>query len=243
MTDVVIPLWVMNSQAMNLTKEAVDSISTHGARVIMVDNGSTIGKGALKAWSDIYIRNETNLGYAKAVNQGIRASRGKYLAIGSNDIRVSPNWLKVAKEILEDPKVGSVHYRMIYYDEPMKYGNKVYKTGKERFCASPFFVIRRKALPEGLYDENYGLGGFEDWDFWHRMRHLNGWQTAYTTKACYQHYDSFTQNQLNQEVRAKEDIRRREYFKSKFGDYPEDLWMKLYPEQMKMDWRMEFLKL
>lgn len=243
MIDVIIPVWAKNADFLPITKAAIDSISTHGARVLIVDNGSTVGKGALKEWSDVYIRNEINFGYAKAVNQGIRKSKGKLLAIGSNDIRVSPNWLRVAKEIFKDPMVGSVHYRMLYYDEEMVYGDKVYKTGKERFCTSPFFVIRRKALPKGLYDENYGLGGYEDWDFWHRVRHLNKWQTAYTTKACYQHFDSFTQNILDQKERAKEDIRRRDYFRGKFGKYPEEIWWDYYPGQMATDWRSEFLKL
>lgn len=184
---------------------------------------------------------KNNLGYPASINRGVCKAQGELLAIANNDIRVSSNWLNVTKEILENPLVGSVHFRMIDYDAPIELGKNTALIGRERWCTSSFFVIRRKAFV--WYDERYGLGGYDDWDFWHRMRHINGWLTAYTTKACYQHKHSSTQKALDIGDRSGRDIKNKELFKSKFGRYAEDIWNELYPDQMKEDYYLFFQRL
>jgi hypothetical protein len=130
---------------------------------------------------------------------------------------------------------------MISFDDFPETGNNTWLTGRERWCTASFFIVRRKALPEGFYDENYDiLGGYDDWDFFHRMRHLNGWRTAYTTKACYQHGDSVTQRLLDKGGREEAVKKSREYFKKKFGRYAEDIWTEKYPDQMNQPYRAMF---
>ncbi|HEX9504139.1 MAG TPA: glycosyltransferase [Patescibacteria group bacterium] len=231
---VVMPCWIINEELLELTKNAVESFGE--VNLIVVDNGSTVGGGYLRSVADTYIRNKENLGYARAVNQGLMLGElGKYTAISNNDIRVSSNWQEVAREVLLNDKAYSCHFRMIPYDEAFNHGDMTALTGKERWCSSSFFVLS-PAHRKFLYDEAYGLGGYEDYDYWYRVR-TEGLYTAYTNKASYQHKDSSTQNLLNQEERAKEDQRRREYFKSKFGEYPDILFAKTYPEQMKERWK------
>jgi len=239
---VILPVYIINNEILELTKNAIFSLDGHD--LIIIDNGSEMGGGYLRALAHTYIRNNTNLGYAKAVNQGLRIIQDEYLAVANNDIRVSRNWEQVAMEIFkEDEKIGSVHIRMIDYNDEMQLGKNTWITGRERWCSSSFFVIRNSALPDGLYDENYGIGGYEDYDFWHRVRHLNGWKTAYTTKACYQHNHSFTQRTLNQEERKDRDLKSLEYFKVKWGEYPDILFQAKYPEQWEKDWKSGFYEL
>ncbi len=38
-------------------------------------------------------RNTKNLGFAAAVNQGIRKAQGEYVALLNNDVEVDDNWL------------------------------------------------------------------------------------------------------------------------------------------------------
>jgi GT2 family glycosyltransferase len=237
MIDVILPVWATDEETMRLTEASITLLrKTPNLRLIIIDNASTIGGGQMREWADIYIRNKINLGYAKAMNQGFRIAETGLVVVVENDVFVGENWLPVAEEILKDPKVGSCHFRMIEYGQPHVNGDKTFLKGRERWISAPFYVIKKKAIPEGGYDEGYGLGGYEDWDIFHRMRHLNGWINAYTTKSCFQHLHSYTQNKLDQTERAKGDIERRNYFKSKFGEYPEDIWNKKYPEQMAMNY-------
>jgi GT2 family glycosyltransferase len=118
---------------------------------------------------------------------------------------------------------------MVPYTEAMTFGNDTWIDGKERWCSSSFFVMRMVQL----YDDFF-FNSCEDWDYWKRFREA-GWKTAYTNKACYQHKDSHTASKLPE--REANDKKNREYFKSKHGDYPEILFEKQFPEQMKQDWK------
>jgi len=229
MIPVIIPVFSNDEETMVLTGNAVNSLKTPESVFFIIDNGSTLGGGKMREMADVYIRLKNNLGYARAVNLGLKACLGvNAVVVANNDIRVSPNWLEVAEEILQDEKVGSVHFRMIGYDEPFSFGNDTWKEGKERWCSSSFFVMRLFQF----YDDNY-FNSCEDWAYWLEFRKT--FKTAYTNKACYQHLDSFTQKKIPN--REENDKRNREYFKSKYGEYPEVLFEKQYPEQMKENWR------
>jgi len=221
------PVWSVDDATINITEATVDSLKGH--ELIIVDNGSTLGAGKLREWASVYIRNKDNFGYAYAVNMGLKLFLGETVAVANNDIRVSPNWAEVANEVINMEGVGSVHFRMIPYNEPFSYGKDDWIKGKERWCSSSFFVLRNVQL----FDDNF-INSCEDWDFWYRFRR-KGFNTAYTNRACYQHFDSFTQQRVLD--RDKNDIKNREYYKFKHGYYPDEQFAKLYPTQMEEKWR------
>src|SRR5262249_24045284 len=82
--------------------------------VIAVDNNSTDDtQSYLVKLSEYHenlkiILNETNLGFAKANNQGIRQSSGDYIALLNNDTITPRGWLSRLLKHLDDPKVGMV---------------------------------------------------------------------------------------------------------------------------------------
>jgi len=83
--------------------------------IVVVDNGSKPDVKAyfdsLKGTLDInYIRNETNLGPIRAINQGIRAARYGYIMVIHNDVIIlEKGWLrKVIAPMDADPMVGVV---------------------------------------------------------------------------------------------------------------------------------------
>lgn len=231
MIDVVMPVYIINEELLKLTENAIESLK---GELILIDNGSPIMPDSIVRKAHVYIRNDTNLGYTKAVNQGFDEVTSEFAAVANNDIRVSKNWEGVAKEVfVEDPKIGSLHFRMIDYDEPIQMGYNTWIKGKERWCTSSFYVIRKEAIQK--YDEDYGICGYDDYDFWYRFRQ-KGWKTAYTTKACYQHKHSSTQLVLDQTERAERDKKNREYYKTKHGEYPDTQFAEMYPEQMQEDY-------
>src|SRR3990167_1626078 len=227
--DVIVPVWITDEETLALTEAAVASLVPH-KRLIVIDNASTLGGGRLREMADVYIRNKENLGYAKAVNQGLKLA-GKIAAVANNDIRVSSNWWKTSQEILKDFLVGTIHFRMIPYDSPFNLGFETHKIGRERWCSGSFFVMRN----EWAFDENF-LNSYDDWDLQTEIR-KDGSFTVYSNKAEYQHRDSHTQLKIVDETRVERDKKNREYFKSKHREYPEDMYWRLFPEQMSQPWK------
>lgn len=228
MVDVVMLAYNFNEDLVELTRQAIYSVKGH--RLILVDNASAMGGGMLREEADTYIRNKTNIGYPGAVNQGMALSQSPFVAISNNDVRVSSNWAGVAEEIFKDPTVGTVHFRMVPYDQPFELGSETYVGGKERWCTSSFFIIRQEAFQ--VYDDTYGAGGYDDYDHHNRMR-SKGWKMAYTNKAQYQHMDSITYRTMeDQAKRAERDHKNREFYKSKHGEYPDIQFANDFPGQM-----------
>ena len=224
------PVWLKDSDLVDLTENAIKSLRENDVEIIIIDNGSPIGGGALREWADVYVRNPTNLGYAKAVNQGLKLSFGEdFVVIANNDIRVSPNWKEVAEDIMKDRSICSVHFRMIPYDQPFNPGGETSIGGRERWCTSSFFVVR----PFQVYDEHY-LNSYDDWDYWKAWR-TKGFKQAYTNKAEYQHLDSSTVSRM--EKHEITNVENREYFKTKWGKYPEDDFAEEFGEQLKTPWK------
>lgn len=225
MITAVMPAYTLNEEGQKLTEEAIASIGN--VPLIVVDNASPMGGGYLRSKATTYVRNSENLGYAKAVNQGITLAKTRYVAIVENDVRVSPNWQEVALAILND-ETFSCHFRMTSYDVPFAYGDTVFYTGKERWCTAAFFVLDKEK--NILFDENF-FNSFEDWDLTLRARKA-GYKTAYTNKACFQHHHSFTQKLLG----FPKTNENREHFTKKHGKDPDVLLAEMYPDQIKQDY-------
>lgn len=240
--SIIIPCYLKSFELLDLTRNAVYSFreaELPNYELILVDDGGEVGSGYLRDEADTYIRHKTNQGFIKSVNDGLRLARGRYIAVANNDIRVAPNLFAIAKDALADESVFSVHPRMCFYDEPLVYGDKTYIEGRERWCQSSFFAMRNQNYYFPEWFEGTG-GAYEDWFFWSQIR-KDGWKTAYTTKTCFQHKDSSTTQIIGEG--SKGHGFNKEFFKNEFGDYPEDYYIKLYPDQMQMDWRGEFTKL
>jgi hypothetical protein len=88
--------------------------------VIVVDNGSTDGSLEMikKNYPNVFlIANEANVGFAKANNQAIKISKGKYILLLNSDT-VSPKELldQMVSFMNNNPKVGAVGGRLINQD-------------------------------------------------------------------------------------------------------------------------------
>jgi GT2 family glycosyltransferase/Flp pilus assembly protein TadD/glycogen synthase/SAM-dependent methyltransferase len=92
-----------------------------GFEVIVVDNASDdntqpfLEEAKEKYPGLCFIRNDRNLGFAKACNQGARHSNGYYLVFLNNDTLPQPGWLdEMIKTVENDPIVGIVGSRLLY---------------------------------------------------------------------------------------------------------------------------------
>lgn len=217
----------MTERHLELTRNTIESLGD-GIRLIIIDDASQCGGGYLRSEADIYIRNRTNLGYAASVNRGLRLADSQYIAISNNDVRISSNWKEVSDEVFKsDEGIYSCHFRMTDYDVPFEYGDKVITSGKERWCHASFFVINKRF---GLffYDEHF-FNTYDDWDYFQSVRE-SGFRQAYTDKAQFQHIHSATIPTMVKHTERNEE--NKEYFKSKWGDYAENLFAAKFPDQM-----------
>ena len=88
------------------------SLPADQIEVVLVDNGSTDGSQELVRRDHPEVRlvaNESNTGFAPAVNQGAQLAGGRYLALLNNDAVADPEWLATAVAYLEQhPQVACV---------------------------------------------------------------------------------------------------------------------------------------
>lgn len=253
----IVPIWITDQETLDLTNAALLSfkIACPDAEFILVDNNSTLGGGMLRDLASIYIKNNQNLGYTLAVNQGLKLATGEIIAVCNNDILISDNWIKVAEEVLRDPTVAVLHFRVCHYHEfgLIPYGTGIAKTGKERWCTNSFFATTKvflnkfrrleedgeKELYPGLFDENFGKGIYDDYS-WHWRIDQAGFKQAYTDKAYYTHKFTHSFGKMSPEDYQALVKKNLEYFVKKFGKEPEELFKERWPEQWRQNYQTGF---
>jgi GT2 family glycosyltransferase len=171
--DIIIPVW----NEYELTKKCVESIEKNTAlsyRIILVDNASDAQTAAyLKELSEkdpavvTLIRNEENLGFPKAVNQGIAVSIAPYVCILNNDTEVYPGWLEEMIKIAEiNPGIGIVNPSSNNTGNPEPLNGFSGKYIAVSSCIGFCMLIKRDVIDKiGRFDEIFSPGNFEDTDF------------------------------------------------------------------------------
>ena len=119
---VVIP----NLNGAGWLKDSIESIwaqTMQDLELIVVDNGSTdeslaIAQSYQGRPGYTLIQNDTNTGFSHAVNQGIRAAKGEYVALFNNDAFAEPDWLEnLIAAAEQDGRIFAVSSLMIRHFE------------------------------------------------------------------------------------------------------------------------------
>lgn len=141
--------------------------------IIVVDNASTDETINLKKYFGdkiSIIKNNTNLGFAKACNIGFAQSKGDFVIFLNNDIRVKSNfenWVNnlIIKDALVSPNGGLIDYNCSFIKETnQKADGYFYLSG---WCLAGFKNIFNKLKIKnyiGPFSEEFGLAYFEDTD-------------------------------------------------------------------------------
>jgi GT2 family glycosyltransferase len=219
--SVVIPHWnrrdLLRSCLLSL---AAQTLPDH--EIILVDNGSTDGSLEMLAAEFprvTVIRNRENRGFCAAVNQGIQASRGAYVALLNNDTEADPHWLEAlvhgaqSANSCRKEQVGMCATKILSYEHREvidKVGHLIYPDGQNRGrgCGETdhgqFDCVEEALLPDGcaaLYDRRvFETAGLFDEDFFAygddaemglRAR-LAGWGCLYIPGAVVYHHHAST---------------------------------------------------
>lgn len=219
----VIPLY----NQVDYTRQCVESIERCTQipyQLILVDNGSTDGtREFLQHVKATVIANATNLGCAKAWNQGVRAATGTVIGILNNDIVVTPAWLTGLLTFMEQGGHGIVSPAA--REGRLDYDLDAYAREFTRSCAGATrsemygacMVIHRRVFDRiGLFDEGFQYGGCEDIDFLWRTR-AAGFSAATTGSVLIHHFSMVTQDAVKRSETKSYPTENLAHFQKKWG--------------------------
>lgn len=206
----------------DLTTQCLRALIANSAEtdyeVVIVDNASSDATPQLCAslgGQATVIRNDINLGFAKACNQGARAATSDVLVFLNTDTEPHPGWLPPAIAALDDPSVGAVGMKLLFPDGTVQHAGVVvveqdghpeisarhlpYKVPADDVLANTrrdvsvataaAVVFRRAAFDEaGGFDEGY-WNGYEDVDLCLQLG-VNGWRIVYEPASVVTHHES-----------------------------------------------------
>ncbi|MFH1790582.1 MAG: glycosyltransferase family 2 protein [Candidatus Omnitrophota bacterium] len=188
--DIIIPVW----NQPRITARCLESVTANTLcdyGVIVIDNAS--GRETVRVLDRFkaevtgrpfsIIRNAENIGFVKAVNEGIHASRAQYICILNNDTVTAKGWLTEMLAVADrNPSIGVLNpsSNNLGQKKPFLMAFKEYASGVARnsgkyvemmSCVGFCMLFRRSLTDEiGMFDEMYGMGNFEDTDFCMRAR-------------------------------------------------------------------------
>lgn len=221
--SIIIPIYNKLEFTKRCLKGIIENTKSIDYEIIIVDNASSDGsKEYLTELSKEkprirYVRNETNLGFSKANNIGVKYSRGKYLMFLNNDTYPLENWLSSSLNLIEkDPSVAAVGSKLLFPDDTIQHAGVVivedkkindplvarhyyYKISKDDPAVNkPFeyqaltaacLLVNKFAFLEVLgFDEGY-WNGYEDVDLCFKLRRA-GYRLVYNPESVVYHYES-----------------------------------------------------
>lgn len=131
---IVIPVWnLWEKMTFPCLQSLVKYTNLNEIHVYLVDNASTdktathaekMGQSLFGLGHFTYIRNQENMGFAIACNQGADEARKDghaYILFLNNDTIVTPNWLPPLVKALENPRVGMAGPLLLFPDNTVQH--------------------------------------------------------------------------------------------------------------------------
>ncbi len=220
--------------------------------MILIDNGSEkktssgLQEYAVKKENIQIITNAENLGFPKAINQGLRIAQGKYIVIANNDIIFTKNWLtKMISHAETEKSIGIIgpvsnnvsgvqRVKNATYRSPSEL-SEFAKTIETQFYKQKFefprvaflcTLIKREVIEKvGALDERFSPGNYEDDDYCLRAQ-LAGFKTVIALDVFIHHYGSASFTAEGNEKYRKLLETNRKKFIEKWGATPDEIWLK-----------------
>jgi glycosyltransferase involved in cell wall biosynthesis len=242
LVSIIIPNWFTEAggkiaptaEAFWFAQQCIPRIKeyTKNFELILIDNGSVLGSDYLKEQAmdgGKFFRNETNLGFAKAVNQGIILSEGEWVCVINNDVFVWPGWMEALKLTFTDNPTCGIAMPALVKDVrkarealaiemPDLHSNYGIYGAHAEFGSC--WLTRRINLDKlkdvrGYYlDENFQYGFGEDRDLWKAVRYYLNLETYRTHNTRIFHQGNTTIGKIpNRKIYTSAN---REYLKEKW---------------------------
>ncbi len=202
--SVIIPAWNGARFIGDCLRSLRERVPT--AELIVVDNGSSDGTANLaRARADRVIANDSNRGFAAAINQGVAAAQGEILLLLNQDTVALTDWLSLARAIFEsDALVGALGFVLLYPDgsvqhagarltEPFLQSDHLHSydpAARLDFVTGAAMAIRRATWDAiGTFDEGFHPAYYEDVDYCVRVARA-GYTLAMCETPAFTHFES-----------------------------------------------------
>ncbi len=248
--SVIVP--VFNQK--DVTQEFLTSIGESipkAVEIIIIDNNSDkMTREFLRSYSRstsnvVLISNSENLGFPKAINQGMKISRGEYIVIANNDIILTENWLqKMILHAERSPEIGivgpvsnrvsgyqklkAVDYENI--EQMREFAENLSKENEGKYFEFPRVaflcaLIKREVIEKiGGLDEQFTPGNYEDDDYCLRAQ-LAGFKTVIALDVFIHHYGSKSFTADGEEKYQNLLNKNKKKFLEKWGASPDEIWL------------------
>lgn len=223
-TSVIIPNW----NGKSLLYDCLGSLEKQTYKnfeVIVVDNAS--GDGSIefigKNFAGVKVISlDKNYGFARAINEGVKASSAKYVVFLNNDTEVDKNWLKFLVSCVKShPEASSVGSRLLNFyhrDEIDGVGIEINEVGQAKSIgwmqkdkgqfSKEMYVFgvtggaslhkRDKFIKAGMFDEKYFMYSEEvDWAF---RAQFAGFKAVYCPQAICYHKHKMSSKKVPQKM-------------------------------------------
>lgn len=173
--SIIVVTWNGKNYALECLKSLLAQLDGLSAEVIVVDNGSTDGTPAAvrRHYPTVtLIENDTNLGFARANNIGIAASRGKFVCLVNSDVVVPSGCLETMVEFMEShPDIGILGPKMLGPDGGVGASVMRLPTVWNTFCCALGFhtILPRSASFGGFTMDGYPYDSVDE------VEVLTGW--------------------------------------------------------------------
>lgn len=235
LVSVIIPTFNKWAYTSKCLQKLAQNTSDVPYETIVVDNASTdpTRESLTRLGQPLRTKlNDSNLGFAKACNQGAAMARGKYLLFLNNDTEPQPGWLQAVVRAAEaDPSVAVVGSKLLFPDGTVQHGGVGFAYA-EPFPISPYHLDYRQPAAGsdevreleavtgaclltradvfnavGGFDEGY-LNGYEDVDFCLKVRATGG-RIIYTPDSVVIHHESVSDGRFLKALENIELLHRR----------------------------------
>jgi len=215
--SIVIPVYNALDYAAACVESLYRARETTPIEVIVVDNGSTPVQAELWLKSEQarsqfwFVRYDQPLGFAGAVNIGVKLARGEHVVILNSDTVVTDGWLTALVDAMHDPNMavvspvtnhaGGVLQQdpdavMLRVDQAQAYARQI--AGRREIIDTSlrltfFCVLVRRTVWDELsgLDEGYRTGNYEDDDFCLRVLML-GYKLGVVRHSFVYHHNNTT---------------------------------------------------
>ena len=235
-------LLVFFNQA-HLSLLCLESIIEHASEVevIIVDNHSTDKTAQLLNLISgaKLIKNQDNLGFVKAVNQGAALAGAEHILLLNNDTRLEKGAIEYANETLESGEdIGAVGGKILLLDGSLQEAGSLiwqdgsclgYGRGEDPeqpeymfrrdvdYCSGAFLLFRKQDfIALNGFDEQFAPAYYEESDFCVRLR-KSGKRVVYDPRAIITHFEFASTGGINKASELQ--LAHRQLFCQKHSDF------------------------
>jgi len=150
----LVSIIIVHCKGRQLLVNCLESVFEQAYRayeIILIDNGSMDGSVDFVRQDYPQIKiipSQSNIGFTRAVNMGIKQSQGTFVALLNDDAIADKGWLSsLVEAILKDERIGSCASKQMYFFKP-------------DFFEAAGILMHRGGFPEGIGHNEQDTGQF-----------------------------------------------------------------------------------